>query len=566
MLVAFGFSPSLALAEQVPYCSYEVAGESIEGVCDDSFWKYGLKDPVPNWVYKYKRVCEIWREGEWSAEGWGVYDCEGAVANPFPDEETQLAKAKAYIESLHSNCTVSNVETSGWLSEGESFSSGPWSTISPDYQEGVEVYNGKKLVFNLQCEDGNEKSDWLSATRRRAFVGFINTAPITPLDGADGEKALGAPEWCAGNPINIGTANKFQSETDYPSQAAGGISLTRYFNSQDDSEGALSVAWRHNYERSLNPDADTVGAVRADGKLYTFTQDGPNWESDPDVADSLAATSTGWRYTTAEGVTETYDADGRLLSITDAAGRTQSLSYDADGKLAEITDAYGRALQFTYDRDGRVVALTDPAGAVTTYHYRDGRLSGVTYPDGSERNYLYENPDYPNALTGVVDASGNQIAAWSYDENGWAVSSAHAGGADATEVAYHDDDSVTVTNALGKQTTYHFEVYHGMPKVVEVEGHATEHCAGANRSYEYNEDGFVIAKTDWRGNTTTYVRDEDGREVSRTEAVGTPEERTVTTEWHSELDKPVRIMGPKQVTVFRYDEKGRLLERATSPR
>lgn len=434
----------------------------------------------------------------------------------------------------------------------------------------MRLRNEDNVLVHARCPDGYNFSSDLRMRKRlypdKPQCIRIVACETKPTAGIEPEKNYGAPETCAGNPINIGSANKFQAEIDYSAVTSGSASLTRYYNSQDDSASVLGVAWRHNYERHLQFGDSAIETVRADGKVYTFTQNAGQWESAPDVPDRLVEDGDGWEYLSADGTTEAYDENGLLREITDKAGRTQSLTYDGDGRLGRVTDAYGRALQFTYDGKGRLVALTDPVGAITAYHYSENRLSGVTYPDGSERNYLYENPDFPNALTGIVDAAGNRIASWSYDENGWAVSSAHAGGADDTQLAYHDDDSVTVTNALGKKTTYHFEVYHGVPKVVEVEGHATEHCAGANRSYTYNEDGFVISKTDWRGNTTTYVRNENGREISRTEAVGTPEERTVTTEWHSEFNKPVRIVGPEQVTAMRYDEQGRLLERTTTPR
>ncbi len=369
---------------------------------------------------------------------------------------------------------------------------------------------------------------------------------------------------CAGNPINIGTANKFQSETDYASRASDGIAFNRYYNSQDDTEGLLGTAWRHGYERRLNIGSEEIKTVRPDGRIYTFISNSTGWQSDPDVTDTLEAIAGGWTYTTESGTQEAYDAEGRLLAITDRTGRTQTLSYDAKGRLTSVVDAYGRSLQFTYDSEGRLTTLTDPAGTTTTYFYSNNRLASVTYPDGVGRHYQYGNADYPNVLTAIVDGAGKTLAAWTYDENGWATASTHAGGADDTQLAYNGDDSVTVTNPLGKQTTYHFKVYHGVPKVVSVEGHATAACEGANRAYEYDESGFLISKTDWRGTVTTYVRDEQGRELSRTEAVGTAQERTVTTEWHPDFNEPLRITEPGQVTEFTYDAEGQLAGRNTS--
>jgi YD repeat-containing protein len=383
----------------------------------------------------------------------------------------------------------------------------------------------------------------------------------TPIPGARPEKNQGTPEACAGNPINIGTANKYQRETDYAATSAHGVAFTRHYNSQDSGEGALGIAWRHPYERRIEADGAEMKAVRPDGKIYRFTQNGSDWQADPDVSDRLTATPDGWRYRTAGDQTETYDTQGRLLSIAERTGQIQTLRYDTDGRLAKVTDGTDRTLQFTYDTDGRLAILTDPSGATTTYHYSDNRLTRVTYPEEGERQYLYEETAHPSALTGILDEAGQRIASWSYDENGWATSSTHAGGADDTQVSYNGDDSVTVTNPLGKQTTYHFQVYHGVPKVVKVEGHATTNCVGTNRSYSYDTNGFLTSKTDWNGAVTEYTRDPRGRELTRTEAAGTPEARTVTTEWHADFNLPLTITEPGKVTTFRYDTQGRLQQR-----
>ncbi|MFC5474685.1 RHS repeat protein, partial [Paraherbaspirillum soli] len=56
-------------------------------------------------------------------------------------------------------------------------------------------------------------------------------------------------------------------------------------------------------------------------------------------------------------------------------------------------------------------------------------------------------------------------------------------------------------------------------------------------------------------------------ETSRVEASGTPQARTISTQWHSTFSLPVRIAEPKRVTTYAYDASGNLLsktEQATS--
>jgi YD repeat-containing protein len=71
----------------------------------------------------------------------------------------------------------------------------------------------------------------------------------------------------------------------------------------------------------------------------------------------------------------------------------------------------------------------------------------------------------------------------------------------------------------------------------------------------------MTSKTDWQGNVTSYTRDSRGLELSRTEANGTPEARTITTEWHSNYRLPVKITEPGKITEYTYDAQGRQLSR-----
>src|SRR5690606_26020131 len=159
----------------------------------------------------------------------------------------------------------------------------------------------------------------------------------------------------------------------------------------------------------------------------------------------------------------------------------------------------------------------------------------VQRPDQAQRIYHYEDSRFPTYLTGITDERGVRYATWTYDDQGRAISSEHAGGTDKTLLAFNADGSTTVTNPLGKQTTYHFDDIAGARRVTQVEGHATTSCEGANQNYTYTPEGWLASKTDWKGNTTTYSYNTFGQEISRTEASGTPEARTITTEWHPDF-------------------------------
>lgn len=397
----------------------------------------------------------------------------------------------------------------------------------------------------------------------------------------------------AGNPINAISGNKYQKELDYLGTGPFPLIFERHYNSRKFiTPGRMGLKWRHTYEKSvqvLNVAGNAVARVyRPNGRILTHRWDTTvgAWQADLDVVEELQeltdqqGSRTGWRYTTGNNWIEEYDAQGRLITISNDQGLTQTLAYNVDELLESVTGPLRQTISLAYEKsssDGsyRLVTITDPAGTQYDYQYDvEGHLIGLAFPgdtpndatDNPKRVYHYENSAFPNALTGITDENGDRFASWSYDVQGRAITSEHAGGVEKFSISYiHVKDSadpqVTVTNALGKQTTYHFTTIHGVRKVTQVEGHSTASCAGANKAYTYDANGFLASKTNWNGTVTSYTRDNRGLELSRIEATGTPETRTITTEWHSQYRLPLTITEPDKVIDFTYDAKGQLLSR-----
>ncbi|MFZ2404086.1 MAG: DUF6531 domain-containing protein, partial [Methylobacter sp.] len=217
-----------------------------------------------------------------------------------------------------------------------------------------------------------------------------------------------------GNPINAGTGNKWQHETDFPNGAFG-LTFDRYYNASTTDKGStLGAGWTHAYTRSSTVQSfgTWVTIRRNDGKEYNFQQSAGVWITDADVPDRLeelkdsANVRTGWHYTTADNSVETYNAAGKLVSIADSTGLTQTLVYSdastattiapATDLLIQVTDPFGRQLNLTYDSNSRISTLTDPAVGVYRYAYdANNNLASVTYPYGTSKTYHYENTGFP---------------------------------------------------------------------------------------------------------------------------------------------------------------------------
>tara|TARA_R110002095_G_scaffold77366_2_gene66420 strand:+ start:1059 stop:5732 length:4674 start_codon:yes stop_codon:yes gene_type:complete len=384
------------------------------------------------------------------------------------------------------------------------------------------------------------------------------------------KRKIPPPLMCAssgGNPIDFATGVKHQTETDY---SGGTLSLSRYYRSDaEDLSGTFGEKWRHNFDRKANiaitPETTTVDVVNADESLTVFKKDSSgDWNAFDesttstfeDVFDAVPA-HVGYLYTTDSDTREYYDLDGLLTRIEYRGGEALDLEYDGSDRLDIVTNEEGKTLDFTYNGSDQITSIVTPTGTFSYTYDGNDNIVTVTKPDTEVRTYHYENVSYVNALTGLTDEEGVRFATWAYDSDGRAISSEHAGGVGDFTVSYNSDDTVTTTNALGKDTIYHFQTINGIKYVTNVDGQASTNCTAASRSNTYDARGFLESKTDWKGNVTDYERDSLGLITSRKEDVGGSAERTTTTTYDATFRVPNVITETGKTTDYDYDSDGR---------
>ncbi|MEJ2406909.1 MAG: DUF6531 domain-containing protein [Candidatus Thiodiazotropha sp.] len=402
------------------------------------------------------------------------------------------------------------------------------------------------------CEEGTELDPEL---------GYCISLDEEKAYGSDSCSSEKGPATHTDNPINYAIGNKFYRETDYRQQGAFPLVFRRTYNS-------LDKGWRYSYGQYIeSTSATSVSVHRPDGQVLSFSLKNGIWTPDPDIVTRLeGSAASGWIYHLRNNTQERYDSEGRLVAITRPSGLQQTLVYSDTDAQFTVTDPAGEWLVVTLNAADQPVKLQDRAGLSVTYDYANQQLVKVTYADGTSKQYLHEVADKPWLITGILDENGNRSHTVAYDEAGRAIMSERADGVERTEVSYHDDGRVTLTNALGKKSRVEFKLIHGMKKIVHIDGEPTTTCLGTAVDYAYDENGFLISKVDAAGVVTEYTRDAHGLEQRRTEAVGTPQERVITTEWDSEHRLPLRVTEPSQITTYHYDANGLLLERTIQPR
>jgi len=360
-----------------------------------------------------------------------------------------------------------------------------------------------------------------------------------------------------GNPINFAIGNKFQSEPDYSAGGSPSLSFSRSYNSFDG-------LWRHSYSTYLRfAGTQYVSVVMHHGRESFFTISGTTvTPTSADLGVLSKVGTTGWQYVSTDNERFTFDTAGKLTQWSNVHGAVHQFTYA--GSQVTVTDILGNSLSFTEDFDHQPLTLTAPGVQITYGYNANKRLISVTRVAGgqtTQRQFHYEDSRNSSWLTGITDERGVRYATWSYDDKGRAISSEHADGTDRVSVAYNADGTVSVTNELGKVAKYSFQYIKGVNRITAIQGEPSANCPNSNSSFTYDSNGLLKTKIDNKGVLTTYDYNTRGLEVSRTEASGTLQARTITTEWHPTLFLPLVVTEPDRINTYHYDNQGRQLSR-----
>ncbi len=236
-----------------------------------------------------------------------------------------------------------------------------------------------------------------------------------------------------------------------------------------------------------------------------------------------------------------YDAEGRLLTSTDALGQVTRITRDAQGRVIATRHADGsESTQIWDESTGLLMTTRDAEGRKTRYGYDDQRrLTRVEHADGSVRRMVYPEPasDPCNADRPVLVADGaGEVTTFGYTPEGLIQLRTDAAG-NSTEFAYNDAGQMTqMRNALGVVEYRDLAAAEGVHRHYDLWGRLIElEQAGASMHWQYDEAGRLIAITNQNGDRAQL-------------------------QWDA-MDRIARFSGfDQRVMTWRYNAAGQLIE------
>ncbi|ROP59946.1 RHS repeat-associated protein [Enterobacter sp. BIGb0383] len=237
---------------------------------------------------------------------------------------------------------------------------------------------------------------------------------------------------------------------------------------------------------------------------------------------------------------------GLLTEVSDQAGDVQArLNYDHRRRLLSTTDAEGRTQQLRYDRQDRVVQLQGPDGARFGLGYRreswklpeqlirpdereerrhyDKHHNLVSYTDGNGALWRQEFGPF-DLLVSRTDAEGR---CWRYD---------------------YDKESQQLTAVIGPDGNRWQWWLDAAGQVVR-----ERDMAGTQTRYEYDEDGLCIAVINGEGESRHFVY--DGRGLLLRESSGDES----TDYQYDTAGRLTAVTSGENESRFEYDDRDRVV-------
>ncbi len=250
-------------------------------------------------------------------------------------------------------------------------------------------------------------------------------------------------------------------------------------------------------------------------------------------------------------ITQTFNVN-RLATTVNQLGQVTQNTYDLEGRLISVQDPLGDITRYTYDEADNRTSQTDAEGKLTLWSYNAlNQQTAESLPLGHTKTSVYDAVD---RLVSQTDFNGDATT-YSFDVNDRPISISYADGQGKTFTydANGNRLSATVVDTLGvaSTTTYTYDSRDRLLSEVKPDGHVL--------SYQYDNVGnrleMRVTKPDSSEEVTRYTFDQLNRLETVTDPAG-----AVTSYIYDAHGNMISVSYPNNtVHLYNYDALHRVI-------
>ena len=291
-----------------------------------------------------------------------------------------------------------------------------------------------------------------------------------------------------------GRATTYEYDADWPQQAA----RVRTDNGQIINEKKYDAFTGHLLTNIVNGvrtayQYDNMGQVArvvfADGSYTENSYDGTRLISQ--------------RSRTGNVTTYSFDALGRVVSVTNPRGAVTGCFYDKVGNQTNIVDALTNMASYVYDNMNRVIQTVLPDGRVAMNTY--DTLGRLTAKIGAGSIPAYYDYDAAGRMIALIDGMTNRTS-FAYDAFGRLTRKTYA---DGTFYSYSYNVRGWLTNRLDAMSRNTLYSYNNVGQLTKV-----DYPTDTDVLYSYDNIGRTISRVDAAGTWTWTYDGESSRVLS----------------------------------------------------
>ncbi len=318
-----------------------------------------------------------------------------------------------------------------------------------------------------------------------------------------------------------------------------------------------------------------------------------NYRVEETVYDSMGRAENVKKYAVVNGtksadertVSYTYDANGNVLTETDAEGNVKTYTYTARNQKETETDPMGGLITYVYERNDKVIKQTDAMGFVAEYKYDDlQRLVGAVLPEVSagheKREFTITYDKNGNALS--MSEPGGKLTEWTYDSRNRKLTEKISGeNCQSIERSWTYDNvgNIKTLTEAGCITTYTYDCLNNLLETDFPDGQKeineydklnrvvkTANAEGSYKTFAYNSLNLITRQKDEDDKYTDFRYDVWGNQTWRNEKNSEGSGDQIWNITYNAFGQPVKEE-KNDGTSWSYEYNGRgLLTKKTDPK